>query len=663
MVINAAHEMGSCCDEEAGPSAPWWRRLPDRLASELRELDEIGVRYEFDTQAQVVGVLRLRLEVPVEREMLPLVAIFPDNYPFFGVQVEAPTLDLAHHQHPFGKALCLLPRSTWYWNPATDGLARLLRERLVLVLQAGSTSDPASAAAVEEHAPEPFSDYYPYEGNSLVLVAAGENGRARVPTGVNTGFIVLGIEGAQAGDNIPHRPLRGALLEVRDENGTVLLSAPDALSNRYTLRIEGRWSRLAEPVRGVALGDVSAAVYAAAEASDRPGTRPRAYRLQQGVAQGNVQMRVRAALFPEEHRWRGEVNSLGDGWAFAVRMQGVGDGQGSRIRTKGARHLGGPVIGKLVHYLARPARYASGDLAARAPELAPLRTETVAIFGLGCLGAPSAFEFARASIGRLRLLDHDVIDPATTMRWPLGLPVAGGQKAPVLAQVLGAHYPYVAVTGEVHHVGAPRAIGPDGAPVGESEGVILARMLDGASLLYDATAEWGVQRFLADLAYQRNIPYVGVQGTPGGWGGLVSRITPGHTEGCWMCLQHWRGEPSENKGIPAPPHDSVMGEIHPEGCADPTYAGANMDLGEVALMGVRMAVGALAGNVLGGYPGGAWDVAVLALRNADGELIPPAWSTHTLRRHPSCLECAARAEGVREKVCPAVGVEITLAGA
>ena len=637
--IDGSCETGPCREDAAGPAAPWWKRLPTRLESELRELEELGVRYERDPRAEAAGVLRLLLQVPYDGQVLPLVATFPDSYPFFAVQVEAPTLDLPHHQHPFGKALCLLPRSTWWWNPATDGLARLLRERLGLVLRAGTTTDAAGAADIEEHAPEPFSDYYAYENDSIVLIAAGDDGRLRVRPEATAGVVVIGIEGAAVGGR-PQPRLRGALLEVRDDAGAILLRAPEALVRRYAVRVEGRWSRLVAPVRGVPLADAAATVYAAAENADGPSVRPREYDTQQA----GVRLRIRAALFPEERRWRGEQDSVGDGWAFAVRLQGVGNSRGGN-RSKGARQLRGAPAGsaatKPTYYLARPGRYAPGDLAARAPELRPLRAHTVAVFGLGCLGAPSAFEFARASVGGLRLLDHDVIDPATTMRWPLGIMVAGGQKAPVLAQILEAQYPYVSIAAEVHHIGAPRPAGPDGLPLDEPEAAVLTRMLDGASLLYDATAEWGVQRFLAGLARDRSLPYVGVQGTPGGWGGVVVRIVPGVTEGCWMCLQHWRSEPSSS-GIPAPPHDVENGDIHPEGCADPTYAGANMDLAEVAIMGVRMAIGTLAGNKPGGYPSGAWDVAVLALRTEAGDAIPPTWTTHSLRRHPACTECAAR---------------------
>jgi hypothetical protein len=613
--------------------------MPDRLASELRELDDMGVRFERDANAASSGILRLHLHVPVNEVALPLIATFPDSYPYFPVQVEAPTLDMAHHQHPFGKTLCLLPRSTWWWNPASDGLARLLKERLGLVLDAGSTTDIVSAAGVEEHAPEPFSDYYAYEGDTLVLIAAGDDGRQRIPKEEETGTVLLGIEGTSPNLG-PDPRFRGALLEVRGAAGTILLKAPQALASRYSRRIEGRWTRLSEPVRGVASIEVAETIYRAAEAADRPGSSPREYETQRP----GQYMRLRAALFPEEHRWRGDRDPMGDGWCFAVRLQAGGAQTNTGNKGK-ARQLRGAPAGrtrsKAVYYLARPGRYAPGDIIARAPELAPLRAHTVAVFGLGCLGAPSAFEFARASVGGLRLLDHDIVDPATTMRWPLGVLVAGGQKAPLLEQILGAHYPYVSVHAEVHRIGAPRAHAPDGKPE-EPESIVLERMLAGASLLYDATAEWGVQRFLADVARERRVPYVGVQATAGAWGGVVVRIDPDKTEGCWICLQHWRSEPIDSGGIPAPPHDVAGGDIHPEGCADPTYAGANIDLGEVALMGVRTAIATLAGNELGGYPPVSWDVAVLALRDTNGQLLPPTWSTFPLRRHPSCADCAAR---------------------
>jgi molybdopterin/thiamine biosynthesis adenylyltransferase len=271
-----------------------------------------------------------------------------------------------------------------------------------------------------------------------------------------------------------------------------------------------------------------------------------------------------------------------------------------------------------------------------------LGDHAVSIFGLGCEGSPSALEFARAGIGGLRLLDHDVVDPATTVRWQFGLAAAGLLKAATLHQIIAVNYPYVSVSHDVHRIGVARSVAPTGEVDAKSETAVMASMLDGASLLYDATAEWGVQRFLAEEARKRGLPYVGVEGTPGGWGGMVVRILPEETEGCWLCLQHWRGEPVEKGGIIPPPHDEVNGDVHPAGCADPTFTGANVDLSEVALQGVRTAIETMLCAAGAKNPDGVWEIAVLALRDGDGRRVPPRWSTYKLRRHPDCAECSRR---------------------
>ncbi len=70
--------------------------------------------------------------------------------------------------------------------------------------------------------------------------------------------------------------------------------------------------------------------------------------------------------------------------------------------------------------------YASpDDVATRTPELYPLREKAVAVFGLGTLGAESVLEFARSGVRKICIVDHDIVDPATTVRWPMGFVVAG----------------------------------------------------------------------------------------------------------------------------------------------------------------------------------------------------------------------------------------------
>lgn len=633
------------CPLAAAHKITWWDQFPERLNDELQELDRLDVRWKIDETARAAGVLRLDLSINVGDEPMPLIATFPDNYPYFPFAVQAPSLDLPHHQHPFGKNLCLLPRSTEWWLPETDRLAHFLRDRLETVISAGRTSDANEAATSEEHIPEPFSDYYPYQPDTIVLIAAGETGDDRVPATARSGTVILGVEGATPGQRFT-AGLRAALLEVRDERGAVVLQAPAALTAAYPVTIEGRWARRNEPVGADSMKAAPEAVYRASAEADLHHGHPKAYPTKEGLS-----LQVRAVLFPEEHRWRGATDVFGDGWAFAVRLQHPQAPASRKGGHRKSRLRGAPAGGALRndYYLARPGRYAPGDLIARAPELAPLRGHTIALFGLGCVGSPSAIEFARSGIGGLHLLDHDVVDPATTVRWQYGLPFAGRSKAAALRHMITAHYPYVRVHSEAHQIGMPRAVACNSVACNSTldprpEHHVLDAMLNGSSLVYDATAEWGLQRFLADTARDRGMPYVSVQGTPGGWGGLVVRIIPGETEGCWLCLQHWRNEPIDAGGIAPPPSDDVVGDVHPQGCANATYTGANVDLSEVALQGVRTAIGILARGVKGGYPPASWDIAVLALRDATGSLTVPQWSTYRLRRHPQCVECAGREE-------------------
>jgi molybdopterin/thiamine biosynthesis adenylyltransferase len=247
----------------------------------------------------------------------------------------------------------------------------------------------------------------------------------------------------------------------------------------------------------------------------------------------------------------------------------------------------------------------------------------VAHFGLGCIGAVSAVEFAKAGVAGLRLLDHDVVDAGTVLRWYLGLPYAGHGKTDIITNFLRVHYPLVSV------VGYPARIGTT-----PNEREILSKMVDGASIVYDATAEPGVSYFLSELARHDGISYIGVSGTQGGWGGVVARLRPGAT-GCGYCLERAKMEGR----IPAAPADP-SGAIQPAGCDDPTFTGAGFDLATVALTGVRTAVATLVGGE-DGYPAAPNDVTVIALRGEGGKLIQPTFTGIDLVPYPDCPVCGS----------------------
>jgi hypothetical protein len=314
---------------------------------------------------------------------------------------------------------------------------------------------------------------------------------------------------------------------------------------------------------------------------------------------------VVGVLYPEEFQYR---NKTGDGWIFYVRY----------------KHRNDAGLFRTYHCLVRSSRFGQTDLSARIPELYALRNQKVAFFGLGCIGAPSALQLARSGIGQLRILDDDFVDAGPTVRWPLGISVVGGRKAKVLAKHITANYPYTRVIPFSHRVG--RAMPQDRTDRG-----VLAEMLDGAELIYDASAEGGVQRLLSDFALEYKIPYLCVYTTPGAWGGVVARVRPELTQGCWSCLQYHFADGS----IPMPP-DNGKSLIQPEGCSSPTFTGASFDVEQIALSGVRMAVSTLSERMVYAYPTIDWDVEIISLLDKHGKLVPATIQPFQLTRHPKC---------------------------
>jgi hypothetical protein len=233
----------------------------------------------------------------------------------------------------------------------------------------------------------------------------------------------------------------------------------------------------------------------------------------------------------------------------------------------------------------------------------------------------------------MRILDHDIVDPGTGVRWPFGLSVAGARKVDVIRDFIARDYPCTNVTAIDRRLGGTRA-GPD--PNGSDCDVIEKATRD-ASLIYDATAEMGVQHLLSDRARELAIPYIAVDGTFGGWGGRICRVDPTRTDGCWLCFQA-----ALKSGTITSPPAHPNGGVQPRGCGDPTFTGAGFDLAQVALSAVRIGVSALCEGSDGGYPSADWDVLILSFRDKDGMLVPPHYAAYRLSKHPDCPRCGLR---------------------
>lgn len=568
----------------------WWEKHPGRLEFEIQELEAAGILCELDTTAYAEGAAVLHLVADVAGyPRLKLKAIYPDFYPMMPFEIVAPDLTLPHHQNPFEKNLCFLDNPGENWRPSQDTVARHIQDRLPYVLEAGFSDQKNN---LESPRSEPISNYFKYSPDSMIFF---DSSWSVIPD-AKCGKLVIGIN-----EFLTESMFRGAIREVHDDDNDVIAEAAHEIIETFQKKLIGRWVRFDRPPASRELKDI----FEDAVAMDN-----RLRKLQNNPQKFLDTVDVIGILFPEETKWR----ENGDGWLFIVRVM------------KNKKHY--PPL------LVRGGRAGKVDLQGRNPSLAGLESKKIAVFGLGCLGAPSALEFARCGVGELRLLDADHVEPGTTVRWPFGLQTAAGKdKCLLLSNIIKADYPFTKIMGSICRLG--KAHWPQIGLRGLSERDLLHKILDGVDMVYDATAELTINHVLSELAAERGIPYLLVAGTPGMWGGRIVRVRPRENSGCWFCYRH----ATEDGDIPTPVFDEVNGIVAPEGCRAPTFTGTNFDASEISMAGVRLAISTLMEGIEGGYPQIDWDVAIINMRNKTGAVIPPQWSTHKLVKHPKCQCC------------------------
>lgn len=566
-------------------SKSWWERWPNRLDKQLQALDKAGIKYSIKEKDSRKGVLILLFNYLYEGKNLELEAVFPDLYPYFRFEVKGLNLDLTRHQNPFNKNLCLIGRSTLNWN-VDDTLADFITNRIPYVMRAGSSIDPVPD--IEEIQGEPISTLHQYLSDKIVLFDSSW----QIDPAASNGILTLGVAGHLF-----------TVLDVSDSSGRVLERLDERLSRIFTMQIKCRWLRCTEAIKEWRAEDYKKKLF---EIHPKPSHHDFQNTDEVNFPQGTTC--ITGVLFPEEVADR----ETKDGWIFLLQT-----------RRKEARNGFRPTNIER-DFLLRPGRVGQEDMQVRIPELQHLKDRKVALFGLGCLGAPSAIEFAKGGIGELRILDYDIVEPGTTVRWPLGLQAAGRLKTDAIKDFISASYPYTKVVAENMRIGEAEA----------SQRETLEKFIQGVDMIYDATAEYGVQYFLSSKALEQNIPYISISSTYGAWGGVITRVLPGRT-GCWVCLKYWHEQYDKDpsNGIPLPNQDERT--VQPKGCADPTFTGTSFDGMYITLAGMRLAMSTLSEGE-SGYPPFDWDVAVINLRDTSGNAITPEWKTFTLKKHPSC---------------------------
>lgn len=275
----------------------WWERYPSRFVAEEESLRAAGINWTRNDDAFNAGVMQLLLhDVVVGDEVLELVVTYPDLYPYFRFDVDAPGLNLKYHQNPFAKNLCLIGRGTDNWH-AGDTVGHLIEKQMPRVIAAGRAETRDEARDIEQHQAEPVTDYYSYAPNSMVLVDTS----IKLPSESTFGTFKVATR-----DRMPQFPasvLRATLVSVFDESGRKVGVAPPELTSLFAGSVlEGPWRRLSEPPPE----DLNECIDGIRAIDSR-------FRDLQLRHVDGVDIAICAVVVAEEHSWR---SASEDGWIF-----------------------------------------------------------------------------------------------------------------------------------------------------------------------------------------------------------------------------------------------------------------------------------------------------------------------------------------------------------
>jgi hypothetical protein len=605
----------------------WFENNIQRLEREKDVLNALNVSFNIDQEALKEKLLKINLKIAGNNanfdlhdksEDIDLIAVFPDTYPYFRPAVYADDISLPRHQNPLDKGLCLLGRPTDLWDPNMT-LGEFLQQQLKIVLVQGFKTDEMELMHDDTEQAEPISEYFGSDVTVImdptIIELGASNGLIE-----HIGRIVVGMPDDNSEGS------RYAVLKIKDKDGNNILSSlPESIEKIFSNRkISGVVYRLPE----LFSFSTPLELYEQLEVGLKKQNEKIYFHNGNGkMKRSSKEIKNIIALnFPEETSAGKREMS---GWLFLIVYNHYKSQKKSGIKQ-----------GEHFLQLARISRISSHDINIRIPKLIPLHDKNVAVIGLGSLGASSAIEFARSGIRKIWLIDYDIVNAATTVRWPLGISVAERKKTEVIKEFIETNYPFTTVEILNLKIGQVRASGKTSPQdIASFELPLIDDMLKDVSLVYDAAVEEGVSHYFAEECRNRNISFVSVSATQGGLGGQILRVIPGKTEGCWMCSM-WQRHANENERaeIEAAPFEKDA-KIQARGCGDITFTGTSFDLQNIVSAGVRLAVSSLSEGIKDAYPSFEWDVGVLALVDKEGKPILPEWKNYKLKKHPKCPYC------------------------
>jgi molybdopterin/thiamine biosynthesis adenylyltransferase len=250
---------------------------------------------------------------------------------------------------------------------------------------------------------------------------------------------------------------------------------------------------------------------------------------------------------------------------------------------------------------------------------ADLRHARVLLLGCGALGGHLAFEFARAGIGELTLVDRDLLKPENTYRHVLGRRYWGKYKALALADAIKEQVPFVEVTGIVDSV----------ETVLDQESIDVSSYDLIVSALGNPTVELAINEHLHKLQNGPAALFAWLE--PLGIGGHALLVTDGSSAGCFECLYTSPdGEGTlNNRAAFAAPGQSFGRAL--SGCGSLHTPYGSIDSVCTATLGVRLAIAALTGKETGN-PLVSWK-GEASLFEAEGYRVSPRYGASENELH------------------------------
>lgn len=582
-------------------SRPYWeRRYPGRYQFELDALQSSGISPRVDADALQSGRLVLEFEWPLDAKVtVRLRAVYPDTFPHMRPQVfllgGLPS-PLLRHINPLEGNLCLLGRDTRQWSSRWS-LCKLLKAQLFDAIFGTGEEDPQG---------EPAEYWWNMLDDTASLCLIDSEWDCG---GAEEGTLLLQYckpERESSGTGRANFPVtRAYVKDVKNGTDRLIHSWDGALpsdlaSATSSMRI--RWVRLEEPLLpkpnyGEQLRNLRDANCWLGE------LKPRRY-------VSDIYVDGFAFVHPSELAF----HENGLGWVICLlfgQKDAFSSEPGRARRSKGLKARVLPIF-----------RAGAADIGCRVPALSALRQSKVLLVGTGAIGAPLAVEFARNGCAKLQFVDHDIVEPGNTVRWPLGTSAWGKTKLEALKNFLNVEYPSTAIYthalcfGQVHPEGQQR--------IREDEA--LTELVSDSDIIIDCSASHGVTSLLAEKCREANRPFISLSATPTVEGGTVSLHFA--QSGCPNCLEY----ALHNNEIAAPAgRETDVALMQPPGCAERTFIGAGFDLQELSLQGMRVATRLLSGRLAD-----TSQVYTLNFVDEAGSPCPPRWTLDELPRHPEC---------------------------